>query len=305
MTRDNPGGKPTPGMGPFLSVLEALVLAIVLSSMGGLAAIQAAPPEGGGSPTSARQGKVPGPSAFDSEAALEASRAKVGTRIGGHTLRDRHGQPVSLDRFRGKPLVVSLVYTSCHRICPMTTRNVAEAVSQARDFLGADALNVATVGFDAKNDDPRALRAFARKQGIADRPNWWLLSGDPGAIDRLTADLGFTFAPTPSGFDHVVQTTVLDGEGRIYRQIYGQDFSVPRLVRPLKELVLGEAKGTFSAQGIVDNVRFFCTVYDPDSGVYRLDYGFFLRVFLGGLVLILIAVFLVREVRKGPPPANP
>lgn len=304
MNRGGIGPEPPGGNLRRLPVRPAVVLALVLVPIGDPVPARAAQPAGGEGWDPALQGEVSGPSAFDKGAALETSRAKIGTRIRDHTLRDRDGEPITLDRFRGKPLVISLIYTSCHRICPTTTRNVAEAVSQARSFLGQDAFNVITVGFDARNDDPEALRAFARRQGIAGQPDWWLLGGDPEALDRFTTDLGFTFAASPSGFDHVVQTTVVDREGRIYRQVYGQDFPVPRLVRPLKELVLGEGKGSFSAAGIVDNVRFFCTVYDPDSGVYRLDYGFFLRVLLGGLMLILTAVILFREARKRSPPAD-
>ena len=34
--------------------------------------------------------------------------------------------------FNGKPLVLSLLYTSCYHICPMTTRHLSKVVEKAR-----------------------------------------------------------------------------------------------------------------------------------------------------------------------------
>lgn len=269
------------------------VLALALSAPAG-----AAP--NGSSTESGMAMDRSGESTLDKKAALQASRAVVGETppLEDYTFRDRRGQQVRLSRFEGKPLVISLIYTSCYHICPMTTKNLAEVVDQARGYLGEDAFNVVTVGFDAENDTPEAMRSFARKQGVTSEPNWRFLSGDSATLEAFTSDLGFRFKPSPNGFDHMVQTTVIDADGRIYRQIYGKAFDPPRLVRPLKELVLGSTKGNFSLSGITDNVRFFCTTYDPSSGAYRLDYGFFLRTFLTLAVILGVTFLLIREIRK-------
>lgn len=282
-------GRPAPAWSPLLVVLV----------LGGLVlALPAPAADGGGRPDTAMDHS--GRSVIDKQAALKASRAVVGDKLalGDYTLRDRDGNRISLSRFEGKPLVISLIYTSCYHICPMTTKNLAEAVDQARGHLGEDAFRVVTIGFDTANDTPGAMTSFARKQGVAGRPDWWFLSGDTATVEALTAALGFRFKPSPNGFDHVVQTTVVDPGGEIYRHIYGKAFAPPRLVRPLKELVLGSARGSLSLSGITDNIRFFCTTYDPSSGAYRFDYGFFLRVFLVFGVLLAVATFLFREIRK-------
>ena len=63
------------------------------------------------------------------------------------------------------------------------------------------------------------MRAFARKFGIAS-PNWLFLTRS-GALAALTADLGFRYEATPAGFDHLLQVSILDRDGRVYRQVYG------------------------------------------------------------------------------------
>ena len=53
-------------------------------------------------------------------------------------------------------------------------------------------------------------------------------------VAALAADIGFIYLASPKGFDHSAQTTVLDADGRVYRQVYGQSFTTQALVEPLK-----------------------------------------------------------------------
>jgi protein SCO1/2 len=120
-------------------------------------------------------------------------------------------------------------------------------------------------------------------------------------MEALSAELGFTWYVTSRGFDHIAQTTVLDKEGRIYRQVYGENFELPLLVEPLKDLVLGRAAALTSLQSISDRVRFFCTVYDPHSDAYRFDFGIFFSIgsgFLAVLTIIWMTIRMWRDSRR-------
>ena len=105
-------------------------------------------------------------------AALELSQRAVGKparRL--HAERDGDGTPVRLADYRGKPLLVSFVYTGCLQVCPATTQFLGRAVEEAQRALGRDAFNVVTVGFNLPFDTPVAMREFQKRQGI-DLPNW-------------------------------------------------------------------------------------------------------------------------------------
>ena len=87
---------------------------------------------------------------------------------------------------------------------------------------------------------------------------------------------------------------------RIYRQVYGENFEVPLLVEPLKDLVLGRTAALTSVEAISNRIRFFCTVYDPSSDAYRFDYGIFLDWGFSALALgtiIWLVLKLWRENR--------
>jgi protein SCO1/2 len=232
--------------------------------------------------------------------ALETSQAVIGKALGDYALRDRLNREVRLAGYRGKPLLVSFVYTGCFGVCPITTRFLAKSVQAARAALGPDSFNVVTIGFNQPFDSPAAMAEFARQNGVAD-PRWEFLSPDAGTLAALTRDLGFTYYATPKGFDHITQLSVIDAEGVIYRQIYGDSYTLPTLVDPLKDLLSGQTGRAVSIDSIWTKVKLFCTVYDPNSGGYRVNYSLFFEIFTGLTVLGSIAWFLLRERRRRSP----
>lgn len=230
--------------------------------------------------------------------AIELSQAALGNQVGPLRLLDQHGQSRSLDEFRGRPVLLSLVYTACVHSCQVTTRHLDRLVRIARNALGADSFTVLTVGFDQPVDTPAQMAGFARRYGISD-PRWHFLSSpDPATIAALMEAVGFVHTPSPRGFDHTVQVTVLDREGRVHRQVYGEVFPTPQLVEPLKDLVFNRPPsdaGLFSRLG--DRVRLFCTVYDAQGDRYMFDYSLFAGIFIGVLCLGSAILWLLIELR--------
>jgi len=232
--------------------------------------------------------------AFNRDAALETSQAAIGTTIGDYQLFDRLNRPVNLADLRGKPLVISMIFTSCHHICPMTTRHLDTATRAARQVLGQDSFEILTVGFDTANDSPNALSGFAKEQGVF-AAGWKFLSGSQSTIEALAKDLGFIYFPSPRGFDHLNQLTVIDRDGVVYSQVYGVNFELPWLVEPLKQLVFNrpESSGHLVAS-LVDRVRLFCTVYNPASGRYEIDNSLFIQIAIGFIIVLSVALYLWR-----------
>ncbi len=227
---------------------------------------------------------------------MAASQAAIGKAVGDYDLIDQNGAGVRLSEYRGKPLIVSFVYTACSDVCPTSTRYLMQSVREARKALGPGRFNVVTLGFDQPSDTPEALAAFARQNGIRD-PGWKFLSSDKNTMKALTRDLGFTYFPQAGGLDHISQVSIVDPAGVLYRQLYGDSFELPLLVEPLKELLGGEARHAGFA-GVWDKVKLFCTVYDPNTGRYRVNYSLFVELFTGASVLLAIAAFLFHEHRR-------
>jgi protein SCO1 len=231
--------------------------------------------------------------------AIEWSQAALGNKVGALKFLDQHGQSRSLDEFRGQPVLLSLIFSACVHSCQVSTRHLDRLTRIARAALGQDSFTVLTVGFDQPVDTPQQMAQYARRYGITD-PHWHFLSSpDQATIAALMDAVGFLQVPSPRGFDHTVQVTVLDREGRVYRQVYGEIFPTPQLVEPLKDLVFNRPVSEAGMLGqLTDRVRLFCTVYDAQGDRYKFDYSLFAGIFIGMLVLGSSIVWLFMEVRR-------
>lgn len=231
---------------------------------------------------------------FDYQTALRYSQAAIGRKVGDHVFTTAEGRKVRLSDFSGRPVVIQMVFTSCYYICSTATKNLDRIVQIARASLGADSFSVLTIGFDTAVDSPEAMKSFARKQGV-NLPGWEFLSTDAETIKALAKDLGFIYFPSPRGFDHLTQATVLDQEGVVYRQAYGEAISTPLLVEPLKELVFGNRTEQTAIESLGNRIKLFCTTYDPAQDRYYFDYSLFVGIAAGLTVILSVLWFLLRE----------
>lgn len=239
----------------------------------------------------------PAPSLHEADA-LRVSQAAIGRQLGEHALLDRQGRPVRLSSYRGKPLLVSFIYTGCFQVCPTTTRSLRDAIDPLIAAFGADSFQVVSIGFNQPADSPTAMRAFAAQHGV-NRANWDFLSPPPAAVDALLRDFGFSYLATPSGFDHVVGVTVVDADGRVYAHVYGEQTRADQLGEPLRQLLrAGPMPDRGALSSLVERVRILCTVYDPDSGQYRFKYALLLEIIGGLLFAGAVLVFFALEWRE-------
>ena len=245
---------------------------------------------------------LPAGTKLDPREAVAKSQEAIGRKVGDHALTASDGRAIRLSDFRGKPLVVSFVYTGCFQVCPTTTKFLGEAVGAARKAVGDESFNVLTIGFNLPFDSPTAMREFALKQGLGDA-RWTFATPSPDTLDTLARDMGFQWVPTAAGFDHLTQATILDRDGRVFRQVYGDSFELPMFVAPLRELVLGTPAPKDDFASWIERVRVLCTVYDPRAGRYRLNYGLFIELFTGSTIVVATIWYLIAASRRrrGPP----
>jgi protein SCO1 len=202
------------------------------------------------------------------QVAVRTSQAAIGRDAGAWEMVDQRGQPVRFDTLSDRPLVVSFIYTGCFQVC-----------------------------FNQPFDGPEALADFARRQHVDD-PQWLFVAPREGDVPALLQRFGLTVERTAAGFDHLVQASIVDRHGVIVRQIYGDQFDLPLFIEPLKQLAAGEAARGSSVGDIWTKVRLYCTVYDPYTGKYRLDYSLFFEMFAGVTTLGTVGWFLLRNLRR-------
>ena len=236
--------------------------------------------------------------ALNEAAALRAAQAAIGRPLPDLVLLDRQGRSVKLSDYRGKPLLVSFIYTGCFQICPTQTRALLQAVQGLERTLGEHQFNIVSIGFNQPFDSPEAMRSFARQHLIEHR-NWEFLSPPREAVAQLTNTFGFSYVATPAGFDHVLGVTVVDAAGRIHAQVFGDRLRADQLGEPLRQLLLGTLPAaTSTLAAVVERVRILCTVYDPETGEYRYDYKLIFELIGGALFFFSVAIYLFLEWRE-------
>lgn len=223
---------------------------------------------------------------LDRDAVLAASSAAVGNVPGDYPMRDRQGREVRLSDFRGQPLLVNFIFTACFEVCPNSTLALRKAVDAMRGRFGARQFRVVSIGFDQPTDTPAALRSFAAQRRIDD-PNWEFLSPRAEDVPALARDFGFSYVATPTGFDHTLQVSILDAEGRLRRQVVGDAFSADLLGEPLRQMIAGRLVGdTVRFTDLIERVRILCSVYDPATGEYRVSYARYFEI-AGGITFVI------------------
>ena len=213
------------------------------------------------------------------------------------TFRDEAGRPVSLrSLFRGRAMVLSLVYYECPMLCTLTLNGLGSALSVLTFDVGKD-FDVLTVSFEPK--ETAALAAAKKKAYLARyrRPGaeegWHFLTGDAPAIAALTSAVGFRYAwdVETRQYAHPAGLVVLTPDGRIARYMYGVEYA-PRDLR----LALVEASQRRIGNP-VDTVLLYCFRYDPTRGRYAASVLRLVR--LGGVVTVLgLAAFVLVSLKR-------
>ena len=221
--------------------------------------------------------------------AVDNSIKAEGRKLGDYTLVDQDGVEFRLGEYfgKGKPLVLSYIYTTCPQVCPTITMELKKAVDGARTKYG-DRFEVLTIAFDTAHDTPAAVNQYARRFTEHFR-GFRFATGDEATIARLLDDTGFFRVRQDDGsFDHMDMVTVVKPDGAIYRQVYSLRTQPQGMVLKLEELIEGKAEGG-RGLSMVDKFKFFCYRYDPYTGKYVLDYPVFVSIGIQALVIAVIA----------------
>lgn len=129
------------------------------------------------------------------------------------TLTDQSGQTFKLSQLRGKPLLVTMLYTSCDSVCPL----LAQTVNRTYAALPSDTrgrLQVLMVSFDPARDTPKSLADFGRTHGL--EKGWKVARTSADEVRELAAVLGIRYRELSNGvFSHSAVITLVDEQGVI------------------------------------------------------------------------------------------
>jgi protein SCO1/2 len=136
--------------------------------------------------------------------AFEGALLPKGVRAPQFALTDQRGRRVTMSEYRGRPVVVTFMYSHCHNTCPLQ----AQQIKGALDDLGHD-LPALAISVDPGRDTPQSVDRFDRQQGVGNRIRWVL--GSESKLRPLWE--GFhTTSQTPQT-EHLARFVLVDKRG--------------------------------------------------------------------------------------------
>lgn len=110
---------------------------------------------------------------------LSAALTRVDDKAPAMALVDQHGDTVTLESFRGRPVIVTFAFAHCETICPIAVGDVSRAAAR----LGDDEPVVIVVTLDPWRDTPGRLPSIARAWKLPGGAR--VVSGDPMVVERV------------------------------------------------------------------------------------------------------------------------
>lgn len=152
------------------------------------------------------------------------------------TWTDQNGSSVQLASLKGRPVVISMVFTRCAWACPMIVRDMKE-IGKRLPEEAQDRVQYVLVTLDPERDTPDVLSSFARSHRL-DASQWTLLQGRGTDIRLLAALLGIRYRKESNGqFSHSNVITLLNEEGEIVHLQEGLGSDPTNTVEKLNSLI--------------------------------------------------------------------
>lgn len=173
-------------MHPRIAAALVLVAALAAGAM-----LLAASGEGESAPPAAAEG-------------FEGATIPPGVRAPDFELRNQDGDAIRMRDLRGRPVVVTFLYTNCEDTCPPQ----AQQVKAAFDELGHD-LPALAIAVDPPSDNPDSARRFLAENRLIGRIDFVL-----GTREEL-APLWDAYAVQPQSVkeEHQARTVLVDKRG--------------------------------------------------------------------------------------------
>jgi protein SCO1 len=144
-------------------------------------------------------------------------------------LVDQQGRTVTLEAFRGRPVILTFAYAHCETVCPLVVADVLAAERQLADLHPA----VLFITLDPWRDTPSRLEAVAAEWALT--PDARVLSGAPETVERtLNAWRVPRVRNEKTGdLSHPTIVYILDPDGRIAYVVGGNADTIAAAVRGL------------------------------------------------------------------------
>ena len=155
---------------------------------------------------------------------------EVGDDVPDFTFVNQFGRTIRTSQFRGKPLLLTFIYTRCPvpDFCLLMSNNFSEVLkrlqSAPRVFEEAQLLSIS---IDPEHDQPNVLRTYGKRYVAnidPDFQHWQFASGSPEEVRKAADFFGLSYNQKEGQIVHTLQTVLVGPDGKIARLYDGNQW---------------------------------------------------------------------------------
>lgn len=177
-----------------------------------------------------------------------SSELQKGETVPDFRLIDQNGKTIRLSDFRGKPVVLTFIYTRCPlpNFCPLMSKNF-QRLQQRLEKEFPNQFQLLSVTIDPKFDHPEILKEYAGRYS-ANEKCWTFATGTQEQIDTIAGLFGLVHEPESGLISHNLRTALIGADGRL-RHVWKSNVWTPYEVARMLGETLSESKTYSDATG--------------------------------------------------------
>jgi len=153
-----------------------------------------------------------------------------GDEVPNFTLVNQNGKPITFHQFRGKPLLLTFIYTRCPfpDYCPRLSNNFAQVMQELQKNPKAfGEAQLLSISIDPENDKPAALRSYGERYvGRVDPKfvHWEFAAGSPEQVRKAADFFGLAYNQKDGQIVHGLVTVLIGKDGKVAKVYSGNDW---------------------------------------------------------------------------------
>ena len=153
-----------------------------------------------------------------------------GDQVPDFALVNQNGKRIHLAQFRGKPLLLTFIYTRCPLpdFCLLMSNNSSEILKQLHEDPQAfEKAQLLSITIDPEQDKPDVLRQYGKRYvGDIDGnfQHWQFATGSAEQIQKAADYFGLSFNQKSGQIVHSLSTVLIGSDGKVVKVYLGNDW---------------------------------------------------------------------------------
>jgi protein SCO1/2 len=155
---------------------------------------------------------------------------ETGDSVPDFKMVNQSGQAIRLDQFRGKPLLLTFIYTRCPvpDFCLLMSNNFSEVLKQLQNRPAAFAkAQLLSISIDPDYDTPAVLHSYGERYVGKTDPSfehWQFASGSAEQVRKVANFFGLSYNDKQGQIVHTLQTVLIGPDGKVVKVYTGNQW---------------------------------------------------------------------------------